>query len=317
MNKDGVRVTRIDWLTAVPSLRLCEAARYAVSPRALIPAAVFMYLALASASFFCPSSELPSEIDSADSLNGLSKSMFEMPRLLSSFSESVRVFGNGPMPKLFESYISLAAMMLVFGFCAIPVMRFVGCRICSSSSSGLLSGAKLSLQSWKAILTSSLLALILLTMVCVTFRTSRWIGSVTFESIESLAALFYVIACFVLSGGWFLSLAAIAIDRCDGAEALSRGISYMLSRWQRVIVYTLVGFVLLEITTAVFWWLAHAASPLSNASTTTQPIETFHQFAHVLRFSMFLCEIAIAYVLLRNIEDGVSLRELDGGKTIA
>lgn len=314
MNEDGVRVTRIDWLTAIPSLRLCEAVRYAVSPRALIPAALFVYLSLASASFFRPSSELPSEIDSADGVSGLSKSMFEMPRLLSLSSESMRVFGNGPMPKLFESYISLAAMMLVFGFCAIPVMRYVGCRICSSSSSGLLSGAKLSLQSWKAILTSSLLALILLTMVCVTFRTSRWIGSVTFESIESLAALFYVIACFVLSGGWFLSLAAIAIDRCDGAEALSRGISYMLSRWQRVIVYTLVGFVLLEITNTVFWWLAHAASPFTNASTTTQPTETFHQFAYVLRLSLLLCEIAVAYVLLRNIEDGVSLREMDGGK---
>ena len=88
----------------------------------------------------------------------------------------------------------------------------------------------------------------------------------------------------------------------------------MLSRWQRVIVYTLVGFVLLEITNTVFWWLAHAASPFTNASTTTQPTETFHQFAYVLRLGLLLCEIAVAYVLLRNIEDGVSLREMDGGK---
>ncbi len=317
MNEDGVRVTRIDWLTAIPSLRLCDAVRCAVSPRALIPAALFVSLYLGTASLFRPSSELPSETNPAGSPSGLRQSMFEMHRLPDSLLANIRVFGNGPMPKVFESYISLAATMLIFSFCAIPVMRFVGCRICSSSSSGLLSGAKLSLQSWKAILTSALLSLILLTILCVTFRTSRWIGSVTFESIESLAALLYVVACIVLSGGWFLSLAAIAIDRCDGAEALSRGISYMLSHWQRVIVYTVVGFMLLEITTAVFSWLAYTASPLINASTTTQLTETFHQFAHVLRISLLLCEIAIAYVLLRNIEDGVNLREMDGGKTIA
>lgn len=323
MNEDGVRVTRIDWLTAVPSLRLCEAVRCAVSPRALIPAALFVYLYLRPASRFHPSSALPLKTDPAGSSGGLDQSMFEMHRLLDSLLANMGVFGNGPLPKLFESFISLAATMLAFSFCAIPVMRFVGCRICSSSSSGLLSGAKLSVESWKAILTSALLSLILLTILCVTFRASSWIGSVTFESIESLAALLYVIGCFVLSGGWFLSLAAIAIDRCDGADALSRGISYILSRWQRLIVYTLAGFVLLEITNTVFWWLAHAASPLiiqtplTHASPTAQPPETFQQFAHVLRISLLLCEIAIAYVLLRNIEDGVSLREMDGGKTIA
>ncbi len=32
------------------------------------------------------------------------------------------------------------------------------------------------------------------------------------------------------------------------------------------------------------------------------------------RISLLLCEIAIAYVLMRNVEDGVSLREMDGGK---
>jgi hypothetical protein len=317
MNEDGVRVTRIDWLTAIPSLRLCEAVRCAVSPRALIPAALFVYLYFGSTAIFRPWFESNSQTHAADSLSDLSQSSIETPRLLSSLSSNMQLFGSGPMPKLIESYISLAAMMLIFSFSAIPVMRFVGCRICTSSSSGLLAGVKLSVQSWKEILLSTLLSLILLAVFIVTFRTSRWIGSVTFESIESLAALFYVIACFVLSGGWFLSLAAIAIDRCDGAEALSRGISYVLSRWQRVIVYTIAGFVLIKITNTVFWWLANAASPLTNASTATQPTETFHQIAHVLRLSVFLCEIAIAYLLLRNIEDGVSLREMDGGKTIA
>ncbi len=314
MNEDGVRVTRIDWLTAVPSLRLCEAVRCAVSPRALFPAALFAYLFCCSASPFRPWFASRFETDSSGSLTGLSRSVFEMPHFLFSFTANVRLFGSGQLPKSFESFISLAAIMLVFGFCAIPVMRFVGCRICSASSCGLLAGVKLSLQSWKAILTSSILGLMLLTLLCFTFRASRWIGGITFESITSLTVLLYIAGCLVLSSGWLLSLAAIAIDRCDGAEALSRGISYVLSRWQRVVIYTVAGFVLIEICNAVFWWLALIASPLSTVAGTNPNAELFKQFAEVLRISMFFCEIAIAYVLLRNVEDGVSLREIDGGK---
>ena len=139
----------------------------------------------------------------------------------------------------------------------------------------------------------------------------------TFESLTSLVSLLYIVGCLVLGSGWLLSLAAIAIDRCDGAEALSRGISYVLSRWQRVIIYTLAGFVLIEITNTLFWWLANAASPLKPVAEINPQAASFNQLAEVLRLSVFLCEIAIAYVLLRNVDDGVSLREMDGGKTIA
>jgi len=317
MNEDGVRVTRIDWLTAVPSLRLCEAVRCAVSPGALFPAALFLYLCLGSAAFFPPWFESRFVTDSGSSLSGRSKSAFEMPHFLGSCSAKVRVFANGAMLESFESVISLAAIMLVFGFCAIPAMRLVGCRICSASGCGLRAGAKLSLQSWKAILTSSLLSLILLSLLCVTFRTSRWFGSMTFDSITSLAALLYIVGCLVLGSGWLLSLAAIAIDRCDGAEALSRGISYVLSRWQRVVIYAIAGFVLIGICNGVFWWLADSALSLTTVAAVDPKAGLFKQFADVLRLSLLLCEIAIAYVLLRNVEDGVSLREIDGGKPAA
>lgn len=45
MNDDGVRVTRIDWPTAIPSLRLLEAIRLAVSLRIFVPVLLLMFLA--------------------------------------------------------------------------------------------------------------------------------------------------------------------------------------------------------------------------------------------------------------------------------
>lgn len=136
----------------------------------------------------------------------------------------------------------------------------------------------------------------------------------TFDSITSLASLLYIVGCLVLGSGWLLSLAAIAIDRCDGAEGLSRGISYVLSRWQRVVIYTITGFVLIAICNIVFWWLASVAIPLTAAAGAQSNASLFKNFAEILRLSVFFCEIAIAYVLLRNVEDGVSLREMDSGE---
>ena len=316
MNEDGVRVTRIDWLAAIPSLRLCEAVRCAVSPRALLPAAIFLCLYQGPKWLFGSWLGSGFESDSSASFSGLSKSAFEMPHVLSAFFANVISFGSGTIQKSFDNFISLATTMLFFGFCAIPVMRFAGCRICSPSGNGLFSGVKLSLQSWKAILTSSFLSLILVGLLCVTFRTSRWICDITFESIKSLTALLYIVGCLVLGSGWLLSLAAIAIDRCDGAEALSRGISYVLSRWQRVLIYTFAGFVLVEICNRSFWCLAGMASPLTTISQDDLNTGLFNQFAEALRLSFLLCEIAIAYLLLRHVEDGVSLHEIDGGKHV-
>ncbi len=317
MNEDGVRVTRIDWLTAVPTLRLCEAVRCSVSSRALFPAALFLCLYRGPARLLGSWFGSDFQTDSVGRLNGIRISAFESPNVLGALFAHVSSFGIGTIQKSFDNFFSLAATMLVFGFCAIPVMRFAGGRICSASGYGLFAGVKLSLRSWKAILTSSILALTLLTLLCITFRTSRWICDTTFESITSLTALLYIVGCLVLGSGWLLSLAAIAIDRCDGAEALSRGISYVLSRWQRVVIYTVAGFVLIEICNHSFLWLAEMATPMTPIAGTNLTTGLFNQFAEVLRLSLLLCEIAIAYVLLRNVEDGVSLHEIDGGKPAA
>lgn len=64
---------------------------------------------------------------------------------------------------------------------------------------------------------------------------------------------------------------------------------HVLSRWQRVMIYTVAGFVLIEIYNIVFWWLASVAIPLTAAAETQPNAVLFNQFAEVLRLSVFLC----------------------------
>lgn len=312
MNEDGVRVTRIDWLTAVPSLRLCEAVRFAISLHALLPATLLLWWAsnplcqrLIAWNF------TPNLIIRKQSID---PSAPQLSRLIQTLNFKVQLIATGTSLEALSSFISLAFCMLLFSVCAIPVMRSAGSRFCSAGGSNLLAGVNLALQSWKAILVSSLLSCILLCFLCVAFRTTRWIGSVTFPELTLLAALFYVVGVFVLGFGWLLSLAAIAIDRCDGSEALSRGISYVLSHWPRVIIYTFVGYALITVCQIVFGWVARRAFLTIWLADDTSSLNAFSSFDEVIRMSIFLCEFAIAYVLLRNVEDGVSLREIDGGQ---
>jgi len=311
MNEDGVRVIRIDWLTAVPSLRLCEAVRFAISLHAMLPATLLMWWAgnplcqrLMAWNF---TQDL---VIRKESINGADP---QLSRLLQTLNFKVQLIATGTSLEVLRSFISLAFCMLLFSFCAIPVMRSAGSRFCSGGGNNLLACVKLSLQSWKAILVSSLLSCLLLCFLCVAFRTTRWIGDVTFSGLTLLAALIYVAGVFVLGFGWLLSLAAIAIDRCDGAEALSRGISYVLSRWPRVIIYAFVGYALITVCQTVFRWLARLAHLTIWLADDTSSLNAYSGFDEVIRMSIFFCEIAIAYVLLRNVEDGVSLREIDGG----
>ena len=183
---------------------------------------------------------------------------------------------------------------------------------------------RLALQSWKSILISTLLSGILLGLLCVAFWILRWAGTKTHISITAAALLMYIVGCLVLGIGWLLSIAAIAIDRCDGAEALSRGINYVLSRWLRVVIYATVCCLMMASFSLVVEWLSDQAHALSSSVyRNPDPVlrgeflislwSTHGSFGELIRLSIFYCEIAIAYVLLRNAEDGVSLREIDGG----
>ena len=323
MNEDGVRVTRIDWLAAMPSLRLLEAIRLAISLRVFVPVLLMMFLAWGTTQLLGETfSKLP-EAKPARSLLNLSNC--ELPEYLEMINESLTVVATGSTLQTISGAVKLSLWMLMLGFCGVAAMRSAGCRVCKGTGTGLIASIRFSMKSWKAIQLSALLSWILLGLLCVAFRILCWADTVTHTGITAASALMYIVGCVVLGIGWLLSLAAIAIDRCDGAEALSRGISYVLSRWLRVVVYAIVFCVILMVCDLAVRWLAdHAYALASSRYGNPDPLirdefriavwSTLDRFGELIRLSIFLCELAIAYVLLRNVEDGVSLREIDGGR---
>lgn len=314
MNEDGVRVTRIDWLSAIPTLRLLDAIRLAVSPHALLSALLLTLLIRAvSQVSYAQFGLLTTEI-SRRSLLGVPG--FRMPWFLDTISGSMFVIATDGESHLSVGgvTVTLCLWMLMFGFCGVAAIRSAGCRVCTGTGSGLIESAKLSLQSWKSILVGVILTWFLLGLLFTVFRVFCWAGARTTGVITTIASLMYIVGCMVLGIGWLLSLAAIAIDRCQGAEAVSRGICYVLSHWLRVVVYGIVFCLLMKSCDVAFSWLAMNAYNLASAADKTSASgKTLQLTAEALRLSLCFCEIAIAYVLLRNVEDGVSLREIDGG----
>ncbi|MDA1231103.1 MAG: hypothetical protein O2856_10035 [Planctomycetota bacterium] len=322
MNEDGVRVSRIDWLVAIPSLRLFEAIRLAVSPRVTLPVLLLMCLLWLATDLFRWKTTV---LDSTNSVRSvLNVSGFKLPDSLDTMNRSLTLIATGTWSQFFVAVYLLATTMLIQGFCGIAAMRCAGSRFCTGTGCGLAATVRFSLQRWKSVLLSSLLSWTLLGLLCIVYWILRSIGDATHVGVTAIASLLYIVGCVVLGIGWLLSLAAIAIDRCDGAEALSRGISYVLSRWLRVGVYALVFFLLMTICDSVLSWVSDNAyiltttmkkpdDPLIAIESNSNAWTVLRQFAEMVKLSIFVCKIAITYVLLRNVEDGVSLWEIDGG----
>jgi len=323
MNEDGVQVTRIDWLTAIPSLRLAEAIPMAISLRIFVPVLLLMLLAWGTTWLW---GETFCELLRADPVRSLVElSDCELPEYLDMMNTSLTRVAKGRPWQSALGVVTLGWWMLMFGFCGVAAIRSAGCRFCTGSGCGLSACIRLALGSWKSIFVSTLLSEILLGLLCVAFWSLYWIGTKTHISITAAALLMYIVGCLVIGIGWLLSIAAIAIDRCDGAEALSRGINYVLSRWLRVVVYATVCCLIMAICNLATEWLSDQAHALSSSVYQIPDPALRGQFqisiwstpdslGELIRLSIFLCEIAIAYVLLRNVEDGVSLREIDGGR---
>jgi len=279
-------------------------------------------LLLASGVLLVPGRSLSDMRDMNPVHSGINMPELELPANSINGSLLVNLYGRRSLSSVELAKFGL--WMLIAGFCGVAAIRTAGCRFSTGTGPGIIASARHSLQSWKSILISTFLCGILLALFWVMFRVLCWTGGLTHSGITAAASMLYLIVCLVLGIGWLLSLAAIAIDRCDGAEALSRGICYVLSRWQRVIVYAAVCCLMLMLTNFVMSWLTGNAYLLTSEPAANPDLLTAAETQNSLRgsieflrelfcLSLFLCEIAIVYVLLRNVEDGVSIQEIDGG----
>lgn len=323
MNKDAVRVNQIDLPAVFPSLRLLESLRAAWSIPCLMAAA------LVYAGF---------QVDLGDSLNNES---LDLTSALSPFVsatiakcifniEALFVFGsNRGLMVVAMSFFRL----LWLGFGAVGIAHFGARLLARHELSGVLRTARFIAGSWKPVVVSTSLVMAIGLIGLLLFRMaghlSAWmLPGPNVGSLSNIVFWVYsfgtLIGLYVLLTGWLLGLSAIAVDRVDGAEALSRGISYVLSRFQRTFCTLIVVALIAKLAGEMTWWSMTLAGKIglrSISHSSPEYVDSLVGFAayrqwgvECVQLSTFCCGLAITYLILRQIIDNVDLREISDRK---
>ena len=198
MNEDGVRVTQIDWLATIPSLRLLEAIRLVISLPVLVPVLLLLFFASACEQTFELLQFRMFEFQSPTPVRGeLAFSALQLSDFFPVHHVSLSMIFTGDTSQTVGNGLRLGLGMLMFGFCGVAAIRSAGCRFCTGKGSGLIALIRFSLRSWNAILISALLSWLLLGLLCAAFRVLCWLGTRTHPGITTMASL---MASHILSG---------------------------------------------------------------------------------------------------------------------
>lgn len=366
-NQDPVSVTSLRWRRILPVLNLFQALPLGLRLRTLLPTLLivvgyFVSLELAvhfelmkppSASFNGPGLRVTEPVpeSSFSLLEQMADSQPSAPSMTPALrvNDSAQALSPSPVQTIVRYVHSLLLtrtegrwLLLPFAFALVPVLllaagvhRSAAVQFCRQQRVGPVAASALSLtlvpQTVVATLLAALLALLVLLPVSVTFLLFEFplVASIVGKvwPLFLLYGVFVFISWSVLLTAWFLSLAAIAVDQCSGADALSRSISYVLTRKAQCFGYTTLIVVIAEFArAAATWFLRQGETVLGvryHVTDETRGLETGIQawgdltsrLPMVVSLSVLLSGISIAYVLLRNQVDGIELRELDGGPT--
>ena len=145
-------------------------------------------------------------------------------------------------------------VLLTFG---VAIARSAATEFCIHSRTGAVSALRFSFQHFTAGLVSTLLTAGIVAAPLLIVFVTGWmaefvpVGSwlvVICWPILFLLGVVSVVATVVCLPGWMLSLAAIGTDQCSGADALSRGINYVLSHKLLTAFYLLVVVVVSNVS---------------------------------------------------------------------
>ena len=168
----------------------------------------------------------------------------------------------------------------------------------------------------------------LLLILFVQFIRLTGLGDVLHNPMLFVACCFGLLSCLtfvVIAFAWGVSLAAIGTDRCDGSDAISRGINYVLSQRLRTALYFGCVLLILWIVGELAGFLGDGAAGLvyvtlppsgDVAALQNQLTQTVVVLVDAFRFGMLFCGLTLAYLLLREHEDGIRITELDGGREL-
>lgn len=362
MNQDPVAVARIDWLRIFPSLNLVRAARLGFRVRVIAPSFLLLLLMWGGQHLICLTSASDELIDCGKGgwqprplLASYSEQLFSGPSMPESGQAAAPQFTFDsdlfPIPVWLaigtlrsilisrsdfgHSATAFVWVILATAVCGTAVARSVATDFCTQTRTGAFSAVKFSAAHWRAYLLATCLTCFLIGLPFALLRAVAWLVSFT-DIGQVLAAvcwpLIYLLAfCSILTSaivgmGWLLSLSAIGTDRCSGADALSRGINYVLSHKLKTVGYLtwvlLTGVVcrvltqeILHATSAVLEPLFGPASGATAELMSNSWTEVIHLLPSAIQTAVFLAGSTLIYILLRQAEDAVHLRELDGGRT--
>jgi hypothetical protein len=321
MNDDAVRVNRVDFRAAMPSLLLLEAARLAFSIQCLVPTSLSILLLLAAGSWMGTPTAMEAGPD------GLAPFAVPVPFLwMHADARTIAVRG---ISAGFTPLIRLSICMVLTGLTGVAVARASGQQICADRRTGAIRSIRHALRSIRSILVSCFLFGILSGMGLIVFWLLLKITGLVSAASQPetlwntpawLGALVLITVAGICATGWLLSLSAIGVDCCDGPESLSRGISYTLSRFRRSCCYAVVISLMTWLLAAGCSYLLYQAAILSAQSlqSSSDEIElsgpAFQQFRCFIveswKLSVVFSSVTITYVLLRQREDGVDLQEM-------
>ncbi len=344
MNQDPVKVNRIEWFRLFPGLSLLHAARLGFRVRVLVPACLCLLV------FAARQNIARTLVDN----EGFATTIDHQSAEATSFSWLSIIPGEHPLPAPIEEIVSGATQILFEGFFSNPwkilsviwsglvlltfgiaVSRSAATEFCTHSRTGVFSALRFSFRHFRAGLVSTLLtagivvAPLLLLVIAgwlAEFVTAgSWLVAICWPVLFLLGVLSVVVTIVCLAG-WMLSLAAIGTDQCSGADALSKGINYVLSHKLLTAVYLLVVVVISRVATLLAQWLIETSmlvvcgritAPFDHNDGTSATIlagwmTAIQQVPQAVHLGVFLSGTTIMYVLLRQTEDGVHLREIDG-----
>jgi len=216
---------------------------------------------------------------------------------------------------------------LVLGFFGTAIARMTASRFCRETRTGSRTSVTFAFGNSRAVLLSSALLIVFLAVcrgvlclanLVVNLGTA---GSLA-VSLVWLAVVLVSVVLFLmyLIGGvaWMLSLAAIGTDRCSGADALSRSVSYILSHR----LLTLLCVTCVAGTAMAVHWIIQLILNAGLSALPSQLLEADRPrrvWMLVLRISPDVAQLAVVvsgmsllYILLRQREDGIQTEEMDG-----
>lgn len=340
---------RIRWESVFPAFQILRAARISLSLSMLLPALLAILISDLAVRVFPEPSPATSEEHQEGQKGGNLNAMSAVVRAVSTIAVPVPVAQliRDIQSLLFRGILDTSSRWVRI-LVHLAVLSLFGLTVCCTAASlfcrqhctNLQKSVRAASSTISALSVSAGLSLLLifvpLSLLRITQSLAAWTGawqwlpSVVF-AVLWLSAMLIVLISVVVGFGWLLGICAIAADRCSGADALSRGINYVLSHPLMSMLYG----VLLLLTIASATTLLQAVSdgavslvigfdsagsilpvqlataqdvdPMSNA----KAMRTFPELVvEAYRFCIFFCGLTIAYILLRQREDSVDPNEL-------